>query len=105
MRSPHQPPPAVGLVRNGVTHDAGVHGGVGALRAAGFAPLVVGVVTSTDVERHGSAAGAPVLRLSPRSPMSRVRDRLRPEQAAAAAPSAPVVAGTPGRLSRWRAVA
>lgn len=65
------------LVRNPVVHDARVHREADTLALSGFEPVVVGVVSTEVTERRGSAGGAPLLRLAPRSPLGRVRDRVR----------------------------
>jgi glycosyltransferase involved in cell wall biosynthesis len=92
-------PRALILVRKGVAHDARVHREVDAMASAGFEPAVLAVTNATEVARRGVAAGAPVLRVTPRSPAARARHRLRrrgrrpapepPSQSPVAASAAP----------------
>jgi glycosyltransferase involved in cell wall biosynthesis len=88
---------ALVLVRNPVTHDARVNREAATLAASGFEPVVLGVVSTHVTGRRGTAGGAPLLRLAPRSPLGRLRDRVRaepaipdpPAPAGGTAPSAP----------------
>ncbi len=77
---------ALVLVRNTVSHDARVHREVEALTAAGWRPVVAGVVSTTVTERHGRVGPAPLVRLAPRSPLGRARDMVRGRREAAAPP-------------------
>ncbi|MGH2945011.1 MAG: glycosyltransferase [Solirubrobacteraceae bacterium] len=84
-----RPRRALVLVRNTATHDARVRREVDALAHAGWEPVVVATVSTAVPERRGEVAGAPLIRLAPRSPFRRVRDRLpsRPPAPGSQAPS------------------
>ena len=86
-----------------MTHDARVHREAATLARSGLEPVVVGVVSTQVTERRGTAGGAPLLRLAPRSPLGRIRDRVRPRRAEVArrrARQPPVAA--PSGLAAWR---
>ena len=68
---------ALVLVRNAVLHDARVHREAETLTAAGWQPVVVGVVSDDVRERRGHVGEAPLVRLAPRSALGRVRDLAR----------------------------
>src|SRR4051794_12739231 len=79
------------VVRNTVSHDARVLRTAATMRAEGFKPLVVGVMSTQERTGCDEIAGVDVLRLDPRSPMARVRRRIRSAQSTApsGAPIAP----------------
>ena len=66
-------------------------------RAPASSRVVVGVVSSQVTERRGTVAGAPLLRLAPRSPIGQ---HARPRAAAARAASASARAARPRRGAR-----
>lgn len=72
-----RPDRALVFVRNAVTHDARVLREVDTLARAGWEPVVLGVVSGDVTDPRGRAGGAPLLRLDPRSPFRRIRERSR----------------------------
>src|SRR4051794_10621207 len=78
---------ALVLVRNTVSHDARVLRTAATLRDEGFEARIVGVMSTQERAASEEIAGFEVLRLDPRSPMARVRRRLRGGAAAGPVPS------------------
>ncbi len=79
-RRPDDPPLALILVRNTVSHDNRVLREVQTLRLAGFKVLVAGVVSAAEPERRARVAGVDVVRLDPLAGLRRPRGvgRARP---------------------------
>src|SRR4051794_20244524 len=101
-RLERRPRRALVVVRNPVTHDARVHREAATLAGCGLEPVVVGVVSTQVTERRGSVAGAPLLRLAPRSPAGRLRDRLRLRRGGVTVTGGVAAAEPSRRAPAWR---
>ncbi len=82
--------PALIIVRNTFKHDARVLREAHTLAQAGYRPLVVAVTSTEEQVRREVQQGVPVLRLSPITPLARIRSRWRASHPA----------GRVGRLAR-----
>jgi glycosyltransferase involved in cell wall biosynthesis len=66
------------IVRNPATHDSRVLREASTLKQLGYRPLILAVTSEAERTRHSIQEGTPILRLSPSSPFTWARHRLRP---------------------------